>query len=497
MILLRRKERVILLKRFFALLLLVLTVLPAFAACTEKPTEQTPTESMTEPEETDPFYDGVPEGLTFDGRTFTITAPWPDEWGVASYDREETTADDINDAIYKRNRQIESRFDIDIETLSLGTTDSQTSQLQTYIMSNDDIIDLIAVGYYQSGASLIMNDYIMPWNDVPYINPDKPWWNSNINETLAILDQRFLIVGDINWFTMPETAVCYFNKVVARDFPDLVGNPYDTVKNGEWTFDTLYDIASEYSFDVNGDGKMDTKDRYGCIQNTIIGVTGFVYAADYHTVKIENGEPVLNFMTDELADIIDYLRMLCCQDNVSYTETFDFTEDSKGIPMFFENRALYYFDVLMHASNFRSMESDFGILPYPKYDEAQEKYTSYANQWGLACALPITASDLERTGAIVEAMCALSRKYIVPAYYDIVLNGKITRDNESSEMLDIIFSNIIYDYGISFCTNLEFIPAKYFVEHPKAQLASWFASNESRLYENYIRVYDHVYDMYG
>ncbi|MCQ2426650.1 MAG: hypothetical protein MJ070_10985 [Lachnospiraceae bacterium] len=485
-------------KKLLALLLLVLMLFSVAVGCAEKPNDQPTGESQTNAEETtDPFDDGVPDDLTYDGWTFTITAPWPDDWGIMSYDREETTADDINDAIYRRNRQIEERFDIDIDTLALGTTDSQTSQLQTYIMSNDDLIDLIAVGYYQSGAGLIMNDFIIPWNDVPFINPDKPWWNSNINDTLAILDQRFLIVGDINWFTMPETAVCYFNKVVAEDFRDLVGNPYDTVNKGEWTFDKLYEIASGYSFDIDGDGKWDTKDRYGCIQNTIIGVTGFVYAANYHTVKIEDGEPVLNFFTDEMTDIIDYLRDLCCNDHVSFTETFDFTEDSKGIPMFFENRALYYFDVLMHAANFRNMETDFGIIPYPKYDELQEKYTSYANQWGLACALPITAGDTERTGAIVEAMSALSRKYIVPAYYDRVLTNKIARDYESADMLDIIFDNVIYDYGISFCNDLNFIPAKYFVEHPTAKLASWYASNETRLYDNYIKVYEHVLDLYG
>ena len=34
-----------------------------------------------------------------------------------------------------------------------------------------------------------------------------------------------------------------------------------------------------------------------------------------------------------------------------------------------------------------------------------------------------------------------------PAYYDINLTGKYMRDNDSEEMLDIIFKSVIYDIG--------------------------------------------------
>ena len=484
-------------KKALAFCLALLMLLPFAAGCQKKPTEQPNSSQNDTAAETDPFDDGVPDGLDYDGRIFTICCPGPDEWGIESYEREELNSDSVNDAIYNRNRELERRFNIEIDTLSLGSTDSMPSDFAKYALSDEDYVDLLAVGYYQSGKPLIMNDYIVPWNDVPYINTEKPWWNSNINDTLSILGNTYLIVGDVNWFTMPEVPACYFNKTLAADNKEIVGDLYQTVKNQEWTFDKCYTIAKQMTKDMNGDGVFDENDRYGCIQNTIIGVTGFVYAANHNTVVVTDEGPQMQFNTDKMIDIIQYLYDLCCKDNISYVETFDFIYQSKGIPIFFANRALFYFDVLLFSETFRKEENDFGIIPYPKFDEQQEQYTSYANQWGLSCGLPCTAQDYARTGAILEAMCALSSKLIKPAYYDKALIGRQIRDDESAEMLDIIFGNIMYDFGISFCTNLAFIPSKTFVEMKSTNVASWYKTNESRLKKNYEELFEHVEENQG
>ena len=478
--------------KLMALLLTLLAVIPLFVGCSNNANNPANTKSGETAAETDPYDDGVPDDLDYEGRVFTIGAPWPDNWGMEMYDRTEQSGDTINDAIYNRNRSLEKRFNITIEAIQLGETGSQASEFAKYVLNNEDIIDMIAVGYYQSGKPLIMEGYLLPWNDVPYIKTEKSWWNNNIIDSLSILGNSYLLVGDVNWFSMAETPVCYFNKTVAGDNPQIVGDLYQTVKNQEWTFNKLYTIAKDITKDLNGDNKFDTNDRYGCIQNTIIGVTGFVYAANYHTVIVTDEGPQLQFNTDKMVDIISWLVDLCRSDNISYTETFDFTEDSKGIPMFFNDQALFYFDILMHAETFRQYEREFGIIPYPKYDEAQEQYTSYCNQWGLACGLPSTSTNHERTGAILEAMCALSAKNIVPQYYDRVLKGRYTRDYESEDMLDLIFSNVIYDFGISFCTDLSYIPAKTFVERNNKNVASWFKSQEKKLEKNYQELFDYV-----
>ena len=56
-----------------------------------------------------------------------------------------------------------------------------------------------------------------------------------------------------------------------------------------------------------------------------------------------------------------------------------------------DSRCLFYFEMLGSYSQFRTMEDDFGIIPPPKYDEAQENYHAYvSNGWTSTYVVPIT-----------------------------------------------------------------------------------------------------------
>ena len=116
--------------------------------------------------------------------------------------------------------------------------------------------------------------------------------------------------------------------------------------------------------------------------------------------------------------------------------------------VFMSDRALFMWLRLRIVENLRSMNTDFGILPLPKADAAQsDYYTDVISYTGNSVCIPVTASDTARTGQILEAICAESTYTTMPAYYDITLKTKMARDDESSEMLDIIFKNRIWDVG--------------------------------------------------
>ena len=61
--------------------------------------------------------------------------------------------------------------------------------------------------------------------------------------------------------------------------------------------------------------------------------------------------------------------------------------------------------------------------------------------------VPKTA-DPEFVGMILEVMAAESVSTVSPAFYDVCLEGKSVRDEESAEILDIIFANKVFDYGL-------------------------------------------------
>ena len=112
---------------------------------------------------------------------------------------------------------------------------------------------------------------------------------------------------------------------------------------------------------------------------------------------------------------------------------------------FIEGRSLFYGEVMFHVNRLREMADDFGIIPMPKYDEAQEHYITYTNPAGLMLVIPKTTADVGCTGSVLEAMASLSHTTLTPAYYDNALKGKFARDNDSGAMLDLIFENRVYD----------------------------------------------------
>lgn len=92
------------------------------------------------------------------------------------------------------------------------------------------------------------------------------------------------------------------------------------------------------------------------------------------------------------------------------------------------------------------METEFGILPFPKYDDSQKDYITRISFFDMF-TVPVTVSDVERTSAIIEALNCQSGNIVIPAYYEISLKTKYARDNDSAGMLDLIMANRVVDCG--------------------------------------------------
>ena len=115
--------------------------------------------------------------------------------------------------------------------------------------------------------------------------------------------------------------------------------------------------------------------------------------------------------------------------------------------IFMDDRALFIITPMGNvAIDFRAMESDFGILPMPKFDSSQPDYYSYGNPHGpIGIAVPTYCDNPERSGLIMETMAAMSDLWVRPAMYDNILQQKIARDEDSQKMLDIIYNNTYFD----------------------------------------------------
>ena len=78
-----------------------------------------------------------------------------------------------------------------------------------------------------------------------------------------------------------------------------------------------------------------------------------------------------------------------------------------------------------------------------------------------------------------------------------MLSIRNTRDEESKKMLDLIFSNIIFDPGIAFGTRETYIPLNKLVKDKSNNLASWSAKYSKKIQAQFDELYDYVKQNYN
>lgn len=128
------------------------------------------------------------------------------------------------------------------------------------------------------------------------------------------------------------------------------------------------------------------------------------------------------------------------------------------------------------------MTSEYGIIPYPKYDAAQEDYYSFVHDKFTVVGIPITVSDTAEIGAVLEAMASEGQNTVMPAYYEIALTSKYVSDEDSVNMLNTIIGNIRMDRAWIFGPNVNAIGAKLLrnqIWYNTSTVASTYKANYS------------------
>ncbi len=397
-------------------------------------------------DETEPQGDKHDFELTnYDGRKFTILYP---KWSLYNdyYFAEEANADAMNDAIYERTTKIEEALNIKITSKSFGYIDTVYPAIRKAVAGGLDVYDLALTHCVSSLPALISDKLIINWNDVPVIDMNKSYWNKGVKNTI---ESNGLLAFAANDFILPDVNTIFFNKTLLRDL--TLESPYDLVNSGKWTWDKVIEMSAGASADLNGDSKYDEKDRYGFVGDSGWQLASITTGCDQYIIEIQDGQPVLAINTEKMASIVEKLHTFLHNGKSAYAwpSLSQYDPNQGGTPPidFNDGRALYYLVPLSLAGRFRAMDVDFGILPMPKYNEEQIDYLSL--NWAGYMCIPSIAGDLEYTGKVVELLGYYNRKLVRPAFYNILLGQKISRDEESRKMLDIVFDNAVYDLGIA------------------------------------------------
>lgn len=353
----------------------------------------------------------------------------------------------INDAVYERNVLLEELCHLTFNHIS--TSDVSGSVLNEASTATGDfyLIDANAHQTSSFASSGYLYDYIELGVDL-----DQPWWDGGTAD-FAIDGKVFFMNGAVNFADDNVTYVLIFNKKLQLDYANTVPNPYDTVLNWEWTLDYFNQVIQGISAD-DGDGTWDEKDTYGFITTWEYGNTFFM-ASDLRYIlnSRESDEPSL-FLSDKskmekALDVLEIAQSIYHDNNATYMSPGG--SEGLGLEAFKDNRGLFYGEVASYLKELnRTMDTDFGVLPVPKYDKAQEFYRTWTHESGSTLSATSAIKDADTIGTILEAYAILSYQKVKPAYYDIMLTSKNVRDPQSAVMLDIIFQNRVYDMALYF-----------------------------------------------
>lgn len=422
--------------------------------------------------------DNLPE-RDFGGADYTVLAAA--EHCINKYYLDEATGDVVDDAVFERNRAVEDRFNIKFvyETLngySAGKTEVK-ARLDNAVMSGDATYDhFIGDTFYVTGS--VMGGVFTNLLDLEYLDFSQPYWLQYVNPNLRVAGTQFFACGAYDLQAVSENWIIMFNKEVATEF-DMTSF-YDDVRDGSWTIDKFLSYAKQVPQDLDGNGKFNESDRFGLVSTAQEAFYAFPYGMGRTITAVgDDGIPYLTGVDDRIVTMMEKLTYLLKEDHLYFGSDSTIPAD-QIVPMFANNQSLFlcYLLRIIETEDVRNA-CDFGILPIPKYDEEQKDYLTTLPAF--ATAIPFVCPDLERSQIIIEALNSASYTMTLPIYKERALQRKLTRDDESAEMLDIIFAGGVCDFGLAYCSELDYKLYSVGLILQTQEYATWWAKNEKSL----------------
>ena len=457
-------------KRIFALFLALLMVVP-IVACGADDAGKTPAVTTpkagadttaapdtTVPVSTEPEYKPELPDVKYEGEQLVIVHrdPLGQYYREIYIQAEEINGDVLNDAVYKRNLALEERYGIEIVSV---INDKPHTLISTAAQSQSDEYDL-ALPQMMNISSITTSGYLYNFHELDYVDLSKPYWDSNFDKDMTLYGKLYAMVSDISLMTMIATRGIIFNRDLAKE--NNLADPYELVHNNEWTLDKMIEMSLAVSADLDGDQAFTDLDQYGMLtessnfQYLVVGCGVDLFTRD------ADGNPVAGFMNEKTISVIEKWRTIYKDEThaIAYEDlkgtagaaALDGSNWNYGRKIFSNGQILF---VQNGAGTFNQlvefgMEEEYGILPNPKYDTAQEEYHHCPDPNTTVLVIPSTNQDYERLGILLEDMAYQSSQTILPSYYETVIKIRRAPVPEIAEMMDIIKNSISYHVGMIF-----------------------------------------------
>ena len=434
--------------KLLALTLALLMILPVAIGCKKNEEEQVTDDTVSTGDSLHPVPPQDLGGKEFEFATSKWAAYAPLDF-VDIY-VEAYTGDFVVDAAYTRNLYMESNFNCTVKQRVLEAN-AVVTELEKNALAGDDAFDfaLFRGSHYTASVN---GGYLASIYNFD-IDTENSWWDANAIDTMTINGKCYALVGDVSTNHLLATYMTCFNKTLIEN--NGFDSPYTLVENGTWTLEKMVEMAksvADDSLDGNA-GEMGREDLWG-IHYTCDNVPGLLTACGVKiTKKNAAGAKALAEMviTDYTSQIQDVLKLIYDETYATDTIGRKVCKASNSDTEFFDKgQVLFLLTATHNAQALRNSDVEYGIVPYPKFNEESDYIASTAGNYFAYLGIPLNNADVERSSVFLEAYAAQGQKEIRPQFYENMLLRKVGRDAESSEMLSYIFENLTYDIGAMF-----------------------------------------------
>ena len=416
-------------KRILAMLLAVVMLTSLVACGNASDTDETDaaTDVATEAVETR-TPSNVPAGTTFNGETYTIsyfTQSCRPEYLTV----DEMTGDNMNDAVYRRARNVEKALDVKMTIVDDFIEPEEFKQLYK---AGDDVYQELHFHLITNVADFATEGYLYPVENLPYMDISAEWYNQEQMDALRMGKYTYYIVSD---YTITNPAAVLFNREMVVD--NNLSDPYELVKAGTWTMDKMIQMAIDVRQDKNGDGEYTSEDDiYG------IGIGEVSVSSPYMagagqllgTRDAETGKYKMTMNNEYTYAALDQLYRLFENPGSVNFQVVDF---AYGTTLFNLGKA----DWIEAAADIT--EFTLGVVPFPKLNESQEQYYS-VDRSGLM-AIPASIKNPELVSAVQEQLAWESGNEVIDVYYNKLLKTRYASDPDTRAMVELIFDTVTYD----------------------------------------------------
>ncbi len=397
-----------------------------------------PEEAETEPLETT-LIDALPSDLDFEGYEVRLVTPAILETKYQMHLMPlEENGEILNDTAYRRNREVEERYNVKLSMIGTDSDSISDTIKKSVMAGSDDYQFAHFMSAWENQISLIKDGALFNLLEIPEFDIDSPGYYSALNRDLIINDKLYFAFSQYgNAGTLPLYMI--FNKNMVTD--NGLDMPYGRVFDGTWTWDNFNGYLKNVYNDLNGNGKKDKEDRIA-YANVATLTHYLVFGFDVSVVKrTENGRYESDILNEKFVNAAQKILEFKTYDEV-YTPNDINTDDRH---MFLYGNVMFTNSGTSTLDNYlREIEDfDFGILPYPKLNDAQEKYSNYfcPNQF----AVPVTVSRPDIVAYVLEGLAVISREEMAPAYTDVYVQEKLLRDKESKQVCRLLMEDSIID----------------------------------------------------